>query len=339
MASPSPYETIHDLTVDHRVGLGRYSTWVVRRVLAQLKRIDAQLVARIQAADLTEAQAIRLEQLLEGIGQIQAEGWGIIAARVEADLEALAEVEIEFAIRIVRVAVDAARANSFTAAPALSQVVAAVKARPFSKKLLREWLSDAEEGAKRRVREAIRQGVVEGQTIDEMVRAIRGTRARRYQDGILDISRRGAEAMVRTAVTHTSATAHEETYRQNADVVKGVIWTSTLDNRTTVVCMARSEKVYPINRGPRPPAHINCRSTTRPLIRPIPGVAPYKAESYQEWLARQPEAVQNDILGPKRARLYRAGMGVDKFVDRAGETLTLDQLRARDADAFARAGL
>jgi len=335
----SPYQRIHDLAVDHRIGLGRYSTWVVRRVLAQLKRIDARLVAQLQGFDLTDAGMIRVEQLLEAIGQIQAQGWAILAARLEADLGALTEVEIEFAIRMVRIGADVARANTFTAAPALAQVVAAVTARPFQGKLLREWMGDAEAGQKRRVREAIRQGVVEGKTIDQMVREIRGTKARRYQDGILSISRRGAEAMVRTAVTHTSATAHEETYRLNADVVKGVIWTSTLDNRTTVVCMARSEKVYPIGKGPRPPAHINCRSTTRPLIRPIPGVAPYKAESYAEWLNRQPAQVQNDILGPKRAALFRAGLTIDRFVDRAGVTLTLDQLSQRDAAAFARAGL
>ena len=335
----NPYERIHDQVVDHRVGLGRYSTWLVRRVLAELKRIDAKVVARLQSADLTESQEIRLGQLLDEITRIQGQGWATLAARLDRDLDDLTGVEVEFAVKVVRVAADALHSNTFTAAPALPQVVAAVRSRPFQGKLLREWLGDAEAAQKRRVRETIRQGMIEGQTIDQMVRAVRGTKARGYKDGILDMSRRGAEAMVRTAVTHVSTTAHEETYRQNADVVIGVIWTSTLDNRTTEVCMARSEKLYPIGKGPRPPAHINCRSTTRPAIRPIPGVKPYKAESYQEWLTRQPRAVQDDILGPKKATLFRAGLTVDKFVDRKGVTLTLEELRARDAEVFARAGL
>lgn len=337
---PTVYERIHDLAVTHRVGLGRYSTWLVRRVLGQLARIDADLVARLQASDLTENGRARLAEILAAIQNIQAQGWASITQRTEADLDALTHAEADFGFHMVRLAQAAPRSSAFIAAPPLSQVVAAVRSRPFQGKVLRDWLVDAEAASRRRVREAITQGVIEGETVDQMVRRIRGTKAARYQDGILDISRRGAEAMVRTSVTHVASAAHEEVYRQNADVVKGVIWTSTLDSRTTMVCMARSEKVYPIDKGPRPPAHVNCRSTTRPLIAPIPGVAPYTAESYADWLRRQPAETQDDILGPARGALFRnGGLNVDKFVDRAGHTLTLEQLRAKDAEAFRKAGL
>ena len=44
------------------------------------------------------------------------------------------------------------------------------------------------------------QGVVQGEDVDTLVRRIRGTRAQRYADGVMEVNRRGAEAMVRTAV-------------------------------------------------------------------------------------------------------------------------------------------
>ncbi len=60
---------------------------------------------------------------------------------------------------------------------------------------------------------------------------------------------------------------------------------------------------------------------------------------YGEWLQRQPAWFQDDTLGPSRAKLFREGMGVERFTDMTGRTLTLDELRSRDADLFERAGL
>jgi hypothetical protein len=61
--------------------------------------------------------------------------------------------------------------------------------------------------------------------------------------------------------------------------------------------------------------------------------------TYNEWLKGKPAAFQNEVLGPSRAKLFRAGMPVDRFVNRAGDKLTLDDLRKRDAEYFRKAGL
>ncbi len=50
--------------------------------------------------------------------------------------------------------------------------------------------------------------------------------------------------------------------------------------------------------------------------------------NYDEWLRNQPKSFQNDVLGPSRAELFRGGLRMDKFVDRQGDSLTLDQLMA-----------
>jgi len=61
--------------------------------------------------------------------------------------------------------------------------------------------------------------------------------------------------------------------------------------------------------------------------------------TYNEWLKTKPAEFQNEVLGPNRAKLFRAGMPVDRFVNRAGDKLTLDDLRKRDAEYFKKAGL
>ena len=336
---PASPEAIHDLAVHHRIALNRYSNAVVRRVLALVRRVEESILARLTEADLTDLNRARLEQTLEELRRIEAQGWQAIDQRLLTDLDALAENELDFGTRLAQAA-GATRVEIMSGRPSLTQVIAAARARPFSGRVLKDWLKDAEEGQARRVREIIRQGVVEGQTIDQMVRAIRGTRAAQYRDGALETSRRSAETMVRTAITHVANVAHQQVFEANADVITGVIWTSTLDGRTSNVCMARSERVYPLNSGPRPPAHPNCRSVMRPQIAPIPGVTPFEPKSYGQWLKGQSAEIQDDILGPKRGALFRrGGLALDRFVDHAGKTLTLAQLRSRDAAAFRRAGL
>lgn len=331
-------EKAHDLAVLHRVGLSRYSTSVVHRVLALLNRTEKAAVLRLAEATLTDNNRLRTEQLLAEIQAIQAAGWVEIRNRLTTDMMDLAANEAEFAQRLLGIRF--VQAGIFTGAPAFDQVIAAVMARPFSGRVLKDWIAGAEAASAEKVREVIRQGVVEGQPIDQMVRTLRGTKALQYRDGVLETSRRRAETLVRTAVTHVSNVAAQTTWEQHADVIEGVIWTSTLDMRTSSVCQARSEKVYPLDSGPRPPAHPNCRSVMRPKVAPIPGVEPFNPPSYAEWLRGQPAEVQDDILGPSRGALFRrGGMQVDRFIDRAGHVLTLQQLRTRDLEAFRKAGL
>lgn len=317
---------LRDEAILHRIALNRHSTSLVRKVLAQLNRVDKDLVARLAEEDLSEASEKRLERLLESIRALQADGWTVLRSRLTSDLNDLARAEADFTGRLVSRAARDIGINPTFDTPSSSQVMAAVKARPFQGRFLREWLSDAEEGAARRVRESIRQGFIEGRSTADMVKIIRGTAALQFRDGILEVSRRGAETMVRTAVTHTANVAAHETYAAMGDLVTAVEWVSTLDARTSLICASRDGQVFPLNKGPRPPAHPNCRSTTIPRIK---GLEPVERQSYAEWLKGQSVEVQDDILGRSKAILFRSGkLTLDRYVDRAGKTLTLDQLRA-----------
>jgi hypothetical protein len=51
--------------------------------------------------------------------------------------------------------------------------------------------------------------------------------------------------------------------------------------------------------------------------------------TYDQWLRRQPEGFQNEVLGTTKAEKFRGGATVDQFIDRRGNTLTLQQLEQR----------
>jgi hypothetical protein len=77
----------------------------------------------------------------------------------------------------------------------------------------------------------------------------------------------------------------------------------------------------------------------RRRMRELTGQVPAKT-TYQEWLSRQPAEIQDDILGPTRGKLFRdGGLKLDRFVNRDGDELTLDELRRRNRAAWERAGL
>ena len=245
-----------------------------------------------------------------------------------------------------------------------SQVYAAAMSRPFQGRLLREWAASIEADRMVKIRDTIRMGFVEGQTIPQMVQKIRGTRALKYTDGILEIHRRHAEAVARTAVQHVAATARQSFFEANSDVIKAIRWSATLDSRTSETCRLRDGKEYnavtykPIGHslpwlGGPGKAHWGCRSAAAPVLKDwdelglggggtrasMDGQVPADT-TYGEWLRKQSAARQDEILGPARAALYRkGGLEIEQFANEKGRWLTLKELQERHASAFRRAGL
>ncbi|MDH0157348.1 minor capsid protein [Stutzerimonas stutzeri] len=360
---PTANETLADLAVSHQIYLQRYGGGVVRRFMQLLNRVDDDLFARLtEALERLPPESFtvqRLDQMLVQVRGLNAEAYRAAGEELDGALLDLAGYEASYQHRVLQSVLPAKVADALvlsTVSP--NQVYAAAMARPFQGKLLKEALKDIETAKAIRIRDAIRMGFVEGETIGQMVRRLRGTRALKYADGLMEIDRRGAEALVRTAVNHTANYARQAVYEANADIVKEVQWLSTLDGRTTVGCAALSGRTFPVGSGPRPPRHWGCRSTTVPVLTSAweaLGLSKSEIEpstqasmdgqvagdiNYGQWLKGKPAAFQDEVLGAERGKLFRSGgITVDRFADSRGREYTLDELRKRDAAAFERAGL
>lgn len=361
---PTVNDQFLEATINHMIGLERYKAQQVRQIMTLLNATEEdlrnQMIQRLNRIidaggfDAGPATTRRLRELMKEIGAIREEGYLATGDLLRKQLTDLAAYE---ALWTTTTIANLLPVELSLAMPTAEQLHAAVFSKPFNGHLFEDWVTGMLPADLDRIERTISMGVVEGKPIDQMVREIVGTRAAGYKDGILEMSRRGAEAVVRTAVNHTVSAAHDETYKANSDIITGVRWLSTLDGRTTLVCIKRDGEIYPLGSGPRPPAHWNCRSTTVPCIDGIkivatrPSYAGFgrkKAKeligqepgniTYEQWFAKQSVQFQDELLGPTRGKLYRdGGLKLDKFTDASGKTYTLDQLRRRDANAFKRA--
>ncbi|MDP2322559.1 MAG: phage minor head protein [Gammaproteobacteria bacterium] len=352
-------EELRSRAVSHAIYLERYKSGVWARLAALLDRADNDLIAELQKrAVSSEFTQYRLGLLLDAVREMSQETGVKFREQLRAEMRAIGAYELEYQQRSLGATLPKAIAVDLgVVAPSVSLVYSAAFSQPFQGRLLREWGASLEKAKLVKVQEAIRMGIVEGETAAQIVQRIRGTRALRYKDGVLALARRQTEAIVRTAVNHTVTQAREQLYAANPDLIKGWQFVATLDSRTTPECQSLDGRVFPIGEGPMPPRHVNCRSATIPITKSyrelginrdelppgsrasMNGQVP-ATETYGSWIKKQSADVQNEALGKTRAQLMRAGgLTVDKFVDRKGHSYTLDQLRSREAAAFEKAGI
>ena len=322
---------------------------VLGTLVARLERVARGKVERL-GTGLWSTE--RYKDMVRAIKDVVRAGMLDAYKRLGEGLDDLAMSEAEWAAtrldaNMVRGgAQDLVEFHATLPAPGLLRSI--VRERPFEGHVLKEFWGSLMDKAQEHLVGAVNLGLAAGETIPQITRRVRGTEEAGFADGELERIRRGAAALARTAVTHVSAAAREDTYRENQDVVKGVLWVSTLDARTTPTCQTLDGKVFPVGEGQRPPAHYGCRSTTTPILKSwkelgislreapagtrasMNGQVPAKL-TYQEWLEDQPRQVQDDVLGPTRGELFRERrLRVQDFVDERYRPMTLKEIRARE---------
>ncbi len=254
-------EEILDATIRHQITVLRFSDRMADDATKLLEASDKELVALLQT-ELTEVARVRLDALLIEIRRMRYAAISAVNADMQPDLQGLAPIESTWEIGAMSAAVPVEIAFN-TVSPA---VLRAVVASPVNGIPLQGWWDRLAATDAFRIEQELRLGIIAGENTDQIVRRIRGTKAAKYTDGVLAITRRDAETVVRTAANHVSTGARQATWNANADIIRGIRWVSTLDGRTTSVCQSRDGEVYPIDKGPRPPAHPNCRSTVAPVL-------------------------------------------------------------------------
>lgn len=258
---PTANEELLDATVRHQIVVLRFSDRMAADAARLLEASDRELVAMLQT-ELTEFAEARLNAMLIEVRRLRAAAIQAVDADVRPDLDGLSQVEATWEVGAMGAAIPVDIALN-TVSPA---TLRAVVASPINGIPLQGWWDRLAAADAQRIEQQLRLGILQGETTDQIVRHIRGTRAAGYSDGVLAITRRDAETVVRTAANHVSTGARQATWDANADIISGVRWVATLDGRTSAVCRSRDGEVYPIDKGPRPPAHPNCRSTVVPVL-------------------------------------------------------------------------
>jgi len=352
-------DDLRDSATRHSVFNLRYARTTYRK---HLKIIDEAV------ADITNKLAVRapgsglltrarMEAVLKDIKKSSVLLYEGLRSGTDESLKALAEYESRIQLQMID---DAYPIELSLTKVTPNAIHAAATAQPFRGKILRDWWKDQEYSVGRAFKAAVKLGFVQGESIPQITQRVRG---------IGNMTRRQVEAVVRTAVRHTSQVAMTEISKANADVIEAEEYVATLDGRTTAICQSLDGNRYPIESGPRPPVHFNCRSVRVPVpaewatlfgkadpnsklndrpfvadkrrVKDIPKkdrdkiIGSTKAKTYNDWLKTQKKSFVVDVLGKKKADLYLdGGVSLDRFVDRNGRSYTLPELEKREKRAF-----
>ena len=209
--------------------------------------------------------------------------------------------------------------------------------------------------------QAVRNGFLTGESTDSITRRLIGRLQEGDSGSISQLLRAGGAAtvkannqirtVVRTSINQVANAASMKAYEANQDITKKYRYTATLDSRTSPICRALDGTEHPYGKGPIPPQHFNCRSTTVPIIdykrlgfdpppeseigRPNSKKNIPDGETYGAWLKRQPKAVQEEVLGDKGqvgyftalSKKYGPDGAIRRFVREDGSEKTIDDLK------------
>ena len=330
----------------------RHAHYLEQYYNGQASKIDKYLnkIAKELRLELTKTQTVtsqaRITKLLAFTEGLVLEQLGMFTDGLNEQIPLFAESEADFASSTLKL-----EGDFETVIPAPGQIMGAVNARPFNNRLLKDYLTGFSKDQAALVKQAVSSGFYEGQTTQEIVRGIVGTKSQGFKNGVLNISRTSGERMVRTALNHTSSVAKNKFFEDNIDLIPYYEWVATLDSRTSPICRSRDGKVWKVGKGPLPPAHYNCRSSTVPLLKNQVNADGTKKLiggkrasvdgqvsadlNYNDWLKNQSKSFQVDVLGETKTDLFRkGGLTMDKFVNNKGQELTLDQLKTKYPTAW-----
>ena len=153
------------------------------------------------------------------------------------------------------------------------------------------------------VRSALIRGVALGQGAKEIARGV---------SQALGVPITRALTISRTEVMRSYREASLASYEANSEVVDRWRWTATKTARTCIVCIMMDGQEFDVTTPFS--SHVACRCVPVPVTKSweelgISGVEESRPaiESGPDWFERQPEAVQQSILGPAKFAAYESG--------------------------------
>ena len=122
----------------------------------------------------------------------------------------------------------------------------------------------------------IRQGVFSGESTQQIASRMIGRLEFGQRGSVRQIAQAGGEltklanhqiqTIVRTSVNQVQNQASQAVYAANSKVAPKYEYVATLDSKTSPICKRLDGRKFEYNKGPTPPQHFNCRSTTVPVV-------------------------------------------------------------------------
>lgn len=340
-------EEFLDAIIRHQVLVEGHKEDQSSEYLAATALLLASFLAQLNSLGVNRLNEVPLSKINRVISILERSNAKVakkLNRKLKADLASFAREEFEFESK----ALSLRAGNRGTATK--KELAKEVETTPLSAdgSLLDEFLVAAIAGYNRKAKTLLRRSWAEGTKVSDVIQEVRGTRARRYQDGLIGGAFvRNVRTMVNTAVQHVSSTVRLVAMsRANVGEYR---WVSILDSRTSAICRSLDGRTFVVGQGPRPPAHLNCRSTISAVTGPPRGTRPAEggavpaATTYYQWLKKQSQEFQDAVLGPQRGKVFRSGMSAQRFselnLNKTFRPLTLEEMKALEPEVFKRVGV
>ena len=207
----------------------------------------------------------------------------------------------------------------------------------------------------------IRAGVFSGESTSQIARKLVGKLNFNTlkAGGQAKLATHQIKTVVRTSVNQVQNQASQSVYAANSKVAPKYEYVATLDSKTSKICQRLDGQKFTYNKGPTPPQHFNCRSTTVPVVdyeglskrkgfeglteppvgkvvsRPSATGRVPQGTQYGDWLLQQDKKLQVKTLGTDRKvnafkkLAKKEGSGhsaLRKMIRNDGTELPLDKL-------------
>jgi SPP1 gp7 family putative phage head morphogenesis protein len=355
-------EILENSALRHRLGLDQISGSIRNKVISLLNETDEDIENRLQfrLRRGLSGDAVRhnqLNQLRNELQDINQQIMQDVKSTWTGELEDLSKNEAQFQADEIDRAMPG-EVDVETNVPTGPQLVATVASNPMEGNTLSQWAKKIEQDRTDNIMNEVRKGVTAGDSNQEIVDRVMGTRQFGFKDGVLNDSRNNVAAITRTAVTEVSEASREITFRRNQNVIKAVKYVATLDSRTTVICAGLDSQTFPIGEGPRPPQHFGCRSVTVPQTKSWQEMGLNRndlsastrssmdgqvaaSKSFEDFMNNKGNSFQKDVLGATRTKLWKQGdLELTDFLKRGvrknNEVLSVGELKQKFPDEFSR---
>jgi hypothetical protein len=315
----------------------------ILRMLNQLELdLQGQIARNVGKSAITNA---RLNALLAQTKDTIRTAYGDIS---DTNIKALGDVSFASAYQVGNAINAAVGVDVASVAFTKGQLTSLANETYFMGRHLEEYWSDAGAKLYSNFTTEMRVGMLQGEGVPELTRRLVGTQANNYSDGIMNRPRYQAEAIVRTATVGAANAGRNATYTDNAELLNGIQWVATLDDRVCEICAALDGLQWelpesgdaedyggyiPIDHNQEYPgatAHVSCRCAQIPVMKSY--------EQLQEENAINEEdaaAIDEDTAASMDGE--GSGLGFQEWLDGQSPTLQNDILGEPAAEAY-RAG-
>lgn len=286
------------------------------------EKLAQALLRDVQAAIAAKPDSVRLTALETAVRQLVTQYRAGLVRVVESEVYGNVAQEWKDTAASLNAALGTTIIGEAVAIPAAAAVAekTLVAGTPVA-----EYIEGHAGNVQRDILQQVRLGVAGGQTMPEIIKAIAG---------IAGMTANAAAIFGSTLTMAVGNHARQSLYEDNSDVISGVVWVATLDNRTCLKCAPRDGKRWelkskkPIGHSVPfvvPPLHIRCRCVLVPVVKAfdelpqsikakipkgtrasLDGYVPQDL-TFEEWIEGKPAEFQKEWFGAGRYELFKAG--------------------------------